>query len=226
MKYFKVIIFFLFLLLATSCGVYNPHLIDIPLIHEKNDLRIDAGISILVPSVRTSFSYGITDKMAAEAFISYGSDYRYYFQASTGTYKKIKEKFVQEIYAGFGYGYGNSYNNANPGTLDGNYKLYFAQYNFGRIANQRSGIECGFSFKSGFLHSKLSDNNYHELNTSTIEFKSNSLLLEPTVMARFGKGKLKFSTYLGASYLLKLDPIKRYTTTDLLNFGFGLNYRL
>ena len=226
MKSRIIISLFSFLLILSGCSVYNPHLIDIPLMQEKKDLRVDAGISILVPSVRSSISYGLTDNVAMQFFGSFGSDYRYYFQGSTGIYKRRNDRYVQELYGGFGYGYGCAYDGAKPATLDGKYQLYFAQYNLGKIADQKSGAEFGFSIKTGILHSNLLDNNFHELNNSIVEFESNSILLEPSVMARFGKGKLKFTINLSASYLIKINPIDRHTNTDPLNFGFGLNYRL
>jgi len=73
------------LLIMTSCIVYHPQAIDIPLISEKNDLRIDAGISI-VPSAHATVSYGLTDKIALQAFGSLGSDERYYFQGAAGIF--------------------------------------------------------------------------------------------------------------------------------------------
>jgi hypothetical protein len=41
-------------------------------ISEKNDLRIDAGIS-LGPSAHTTISYGLTDKIAIQGFGSVGT---------------------------------------------------------------------------------------------------------------------------------------------------------
>jgi hypothetical protein len=46
----------------SSCIVYQTQTTDIPLISEKHDLRVDAGVSI-VPSVHATISYGLTDKI-------------------------------------------------------------------------------------------------------------------------------------------------------------------
>jgi len=56
---------FLISLMMSSCIVYHPMTTDIPLISEKNDLRVDAGISI-VPSANATVSYGLTDKIAIQ----------------------------------------------------------------------------------------------------------------------------------------------------------------
>jgi len=50
------------------------------LISKKNDLRVDAGVSI-VPSLHATISYGLTDKIAIQGFGSIGTGDRYYFQA-------------------------------------------------------------------------------------------------------------------------------------------------
>ena len=55
---------------------------------------------------------------------------------------------IFELYSGFGYGYGDAYNDANPGNLYGNYQLYFGQANFGKIAGNTSNVETGFGIKA------------------------------------------------------------------------------
>lgn len=98
-------------MMVTSCIVYHPQTIDIPLISTKHDLRIDAGISI-VPSAYSTVSCGLTDKVALQAFGSLGSDERYYFQGAIGIYKNYDNQKVMELYSGFGYGYGSAYRDA------------------------------------------------------------------------------------------------------------------
>ncbi len=87
----KIIFGFLIALMMTSCIVYHPQTIDIPLIDKKSDLRIDAGIS-LVPSAHGTVSYGLTDKIAVQTFGSIGSDDRYYFQGAVGYFKDLGKK--------------------------------------------------------------------------------------------------------------------------------------
>ena len=99
---------FLLSLMMTSCIVYHTQTTDVPLISKKNDLRVDAGVSI-VPSLHATISYGLTDKIAIQGFGSIGTGDRYYFQAATGLYKDKGNSRVLELYGGFGYGYGNPY---------------------------------------------------------------------------------------------------------------------
>ena len=220
--------FLIFSMIMTSCIVYHPQTIDIPLISEKNDLRVDAGISI-VPSANATVSYGLTDKIAVQGFGSFGADDMYYFQAATGLYKNKGDNKIFELYGGFGYGYGNAYKDANPGNLFGDYQLYFGQANFGKISNDFSNFETGIGLKVGYLHSNLIDKNYYEWTSETGLFKTyhdESVLLEPVGFIRFGGHRLRINVKLGGSLIYKFTNMDRNLPYSYLNLGIGLNYRL
>ena len=215
-------------MIMTSCIVYHPQTTDIPLISEKNDLRMDAGVSI-VPSAHATISYGLTDKIAIQGFGSIGADDRYYFQAATGIYKNKGNNKILELYGGFGYGYGNAYKDANPGNLLGDYQLYFGQLNYGKIANASSNFEVGFGIKAGYLHSNLTDKNYYNRISETGKFDiyhDESFLLEPIGFLRIGGDKLKFSVKLGGCWINKFTHTNKHLPYSFINFGLGLNYRL
>ncbi len=225
----RLIIFgFLISLMMSSCIVYHPMTTDIPLISEKNDLRIDAGISI-VPSANATVSYGLTDKIAIQGSGSIGADDRYYFQAATGLYKNKGDNKIFELYGGFGYGYGNAYKDANPGNLLGDYQLYFGQANFGKISSNSSNFETGFGIKAGYLHSNLTDKNYYDWTSETGPFKiyhDESILFEPVGFIRFGGHRLRMSVKLGGTLIYKFTNTDKNLPYSYLNLGIGLNYRL
>jgi len=226
MKIKEIIFGFLISLIMSSCIVYHPQTTDIPLICEKNDLRVDAGIS-LIPSAHATISYGLTDKLAIQGFGSIGVGY--YFQAATGFYKNKGNSRVLELYGGFGYGYGNAYNDVNPGHLFGNYQLYFGQLNYGKIANETSNFEIGFGIKTGYLHSNLIDRNYYNWISETGPFDKyhdESILFEPLGFIRFGGNKLRFSVKLGGTLIYKFTNTDKGLPYSYLNIGLGLNYRL
>ena len=225
----RVLIFgIIFNLLFSGCIVYQPQMVDIPLISKKNDLRVDAGVSLL-PSANATISYGITDKIAIQGFGSISPDDRYYFQAATGLYKNKGNNRVLELYSGFGYGYGNAYKDANPGNLIGDYQLYFGQVNYGKIASESSNFEIGFGLKGGYLHSNLTDENYYDLISETGPFKTyrdESLLIEPIGFIRVGGKRLRFSVKLGGTLIYKFTNTDKNLPYSYLNLGLGLNYRL
>lgn len=218
---------FLISTMMSGCIVYHTQTTDIPLISEKNDLRVDAGVS-LIPSVHATVTYGLTDKIAIQGFGSKGPD-EYYFQAATGLYKNKGNSRVLEIYGGLGYGYGNAYKDANPGYLFGDYQLYFGQLNYGKIANELSNFEIGFGIKTGYLHSNLTDKNYYDWISESGPYKTyhdESLLLEPVGFIRVGGQKLKFSVKLGGTMIYKFTNTNRSLPYSSINLGLGINYRL
>lgn len=225
----RIVIFgFLISLMMSGCIVYHTQTTDIPLISKKNDLRVDAGIS-LVPSAHATISYGLTDKIAVQGFGSIGADDRYYLQASTGLYKSKGNNRVLELYGGFGYGYGTAYKDANPGRLLGDYQLYFGQLNYGKIASEISNFEIGFGVKTGYLRSNMTDKNYYDWVSETgpfVKYHDKSILFEPVGFVRLGGKNLKFSVKLGGTLIYKFTNTDKNLPYGYINLGLGLNYRL
>ena len=225
----QILVYSFLVSLTMSCNsVYHPMTTDVPLISEKNDLRVDAGISI-VPSANATISYGLTDKIAVQGFGSAGADDKYYVQVASGIYRNRGDNTILELYGGLGYGYGNAYKDANPGNLLGDYQLYFGQFNFGKIASNTSNMETGIGLKAGCLHSNLADKNYYSWISDTGPFNSyhdKSILVEPVGFIRFGGEKLKVNVKLGGTFIYKFTNTDRDLPYNPINFGIGLNYRL
>ncbi len=59
-------------LAMNSCALYSPQTADIPLIHEKGDFRFDGGASLLLPSLNTTLSYGVTNTLAVQVYGNLG----------------------------------------------------------------------------------------------------------------------------------------------------------
>lgn len=227
MRKLKIRSLFLLLITASGCGVYQPIPVDVPLISEKNDLRIDAGASVF-PSVFTTVSYGLTDKIAVQGFGSVGLNGRYYVQAATGFYRKKEENKVLEAYAGYGFGYGDVYKYRQPGDLFGSYQLFFGQINVGKIAvGSSSYFEGGFGFKAGYMLSEFTDKYYYDkiLETDVYNtYHDRSVLLEPVGFLRVG-GNLKFSAKIGGALIYKFTHKDLKLPYNYFNVGLGINYR-
>jgi len=209
----------------SGCIVYQTQTTDIPLISKKNDLRVDAGAS-LIPSAHATVSYGLTDKISIQGFGSIGTGY--YFQAATGLFKNKGNNRVVELYGGFGYGYGNAYKDANPGNLMGDYQLYYGQLNYGKIANELSHFEVGFGIKTGYLHSNLTDKNYYEWIAEAGPYKTyhdESILVEPVGFIRMGGERFKLSVKLGGTMIYKFTNTDKSFPHSYINLGLGINYR-
>ncbi len=226
MKFRPIHLLLLSSTVMTSCIVYHPNLVDIPLINKKHDLRIDAGLSDVL-SANATISYGLTKKIAVQTYGSFGSDEKYFLQGALGYYKDLGNRRIMEIYSGFGYGYGNAYKDANPGNLYGDYQVYFAQFNLGKVNGSFAHMDYGIGVKAGFLHSNLTDKNYYKIyseNGPYLNYKDNNILLEPVCFIRFGGEKLKVNFKLGGSLMYKLTNTDKNFPYSHVNFGIGLNY--
>jgi len=214
--------------LLSGC-VYYPHLPDVPLISEKNDLRIDGGVSMI--AVNATASYGVTENLAVQAFGTLGADHVHYYHGAAGIYKDLGNYRIMEIYGGVGHGYGDATNNSTGGRLSGHYQLYFTQFNIGKIKEKSSKYEFGFGLKTGYLHSRLKDYHYYfppylPPNEPYLEYRDHSLVVEPTAVLRLGGDHLKFSIKLGGCWIHKFTHVDKTLPYRYINLGLGLNYRL
>ena len=134
-----------------------------------------------------------------------------------------------ELYGGFGSGYGDAYNNANPGRIKGDYQLYFLQYNFGKYSTKSGHFDFGVGIKTGYFHSDLYEHNYYQNklgseNDPFINYKENSILVEPLAFFRVGGEIVKFSFKVGGCKIIKLAHPDIYIPAINLNVGIGINF--
>jgi len=233
-----------FILILHGCAYY-PQLTDIPLISEKGDLQVDAGITTCI-SANTTASYGLTDKIAMQVFgnigpFSYGLYNKkapqtigyiepdcYYFQIAAGPYKKLKNGNILELYNGIGYGYGeaNDEGTHTVGHLTGNYQIVFSQLNYGVTNRRFLNSDVGISLKAGYMHSKMLDKNYYwSVESPLAPLTDHIILLEPTALWRFGEKNLKFGLKAGTVLFYEFTSRNKSFPVGPLNIGMSLSYR-
>lgn len=227
MKSIALFLTLFFLISLQSCITFDPMVTDIPLIQNKNDLRIDAGVSTM-PNAFATISYGITNKWAVQGTGSFGYEGNYYYQLSAGSYMNHGNSLVSEFYGGFGVGKGFAWTNLSaPGRLEGPYQYYFAQYNFGRVAMENSNFEAGFGLKTGYLYSKLSDKNYYGYSSDFGPYDVNlnsGILIVPMGFIRFLKGNTKFNLKMGNNTLIRLNNFEQRLPYKRLSLSVGFNF--
>ena len=213
--------------LTTSC-TYYPRLTSIPLIKEKGDTRIEGGVSVYSPSIQASFSHGATDNIAIQVAASVGLDNDFYTHGAIGLYKNKQERNVMELYGGVAYGHGFAVSGSTGGSLGGNFQLYFAQFNYGNIEKKSANKEWGFGLKTGYLSSKMTDEEYFSIdypqNEPFPDYTFNGFVAEPTVFLRFGREKLKFNMALGYSLYYQFNHKENWQPANAPNFGIGMSY--
>jgi hypothetical protein len=228
-------IFLLIPVFLVGCAVYHPQAPDIPLIDHKGEVRIDLG-GTFIPSFHSSFSYGLTKKIALQIYGSAGLENRRYFQFASGLYKSLKDKKVIEIYSGIGFGHANSRKDplANlPETIEqslhGNYQIYFVQFNWGKNNAESNKLEWAIGIKSGLFHSIFKDVNYYGIypeGSTYLTYTENHILLEPVISFRIGDEKARFTFKIGALKFLYLENTDHFIPAPMLTLSLGVNLKL
>ena len=219
----KYTIIIVALMLLTGCASYYPQVVDIPLIKEKGDVRIDAGY-FLTPNFHgsanlgghTTISAGLTNMLAIQGYASTDVLFRSYVQGALGLYKGFENKTVMEMYAGYGYGAGLESDDSSNKKRN-SYHLAFTQFNIGKTDLGSSHIDYGLGLKGGYLH-----NNLVEISDNSPFQKKNGYIVEPSVFFRLGGKKVKFSTRV--NYLWTKAIRNDYYFP--LSVSLGINFHL
>lgn len=221
-------------LLASSCIMYKPQSVDVPLINHQGDCRIDGAVSISPiviisePDINVTGSYGVTEWGAVQLHANYNGDKGIYGQAAVGYYHPI-DKAVLEVYAGCGYGSNEFDYSSDKKNLKGNHKQFFVQPNFGWVDLANGHIDLGIGLKCGyfmpdFTESELDENSDMWIETS--RYTKKSPLFEPQFFFRAGGKHLKFTLRFG--YCEFFDD-EMFNGSDAIYAPFtvsaGLNYR-
>jgi len=218
-----VYLLFLTLLTLSSCVGYLPQSVDVPLISKKNDLRIDAGVTSALSAGTATISYGLTERIAVQAYGNLGANSRNYYQGAIGYYKNLKNRSIMELYGGVGNGNANYKNHDLFSNTSGAYQLYFAQFNYGKLGGDLSIWDLGLGLKTGLLHTNLVREDMSvQLETISTELIGDNFLVEPMLFVRAGGEHVKFNLKLSGGYIFKYSNIAYFP----LNIGLGLNYRL
>ena len=198
------------LIFLSSCAVYYPQPVDIPLISEKGDLRIDAG-GLLVSGVlvggHSTVSYGITNVLAAQVYASLDLVGRSYIQFAPGLFNSFENDRVIEFYGGYGFG---------ADSWGGSYQLAFSQFNIGKVGTR---FEHGFGLKGGYIFAQ------NELYIHRNSPQENGWLIEPSVMLRYGNERVKFSTRINFLWTESIPRENYMPLTMSVGVNINLNTR-
>ena len=224
MKAKMIIRFFLFIIILFNYGcysVYIPQTVDIPLIKEKKDIRVDIAASYPLISVNSTVSYGLLNHVAIQLHGSL-SLFSYGYQGAIGYFNNLGNLKILEIYAG--YGVFNDRSNdlmyTDAPTYDySDHKIYFTQINFGKLYKN---FEYGFGVKIGRISSNLLEEDYfNNVKSRSQNYYDNNFLIEPTIFIRYGFEKVKFNVKLGSCRIYKSSTSSQYSPFAI---SLGLNF--
>ena len=230
--------------ILSGCSIYRPQSVDIPLLEQAGETRIDAAVGasavVVLPDAFTlnaTGSHAFTDHIAGQVHANVGTGV-YYLQAAPGVYTRLGSKGRLEGYAGLGFG-GSMAQAGETGSrrydYDGHYGLVFAQGNIGW--RHLGPLEVGFGLKLGALLPRFDYYEFHdEENPAAVtaheQYSTGNFLLEPQLQLRLGSDEVKFTTRLGFCWLSDLDGDGAYFSSsdhfvhDMFTLSIGLCFTL
>jgi hypothetical protein len=209
-----------------SCKVYTPQPAPVPLMSAKNELQLSAGISI-PPGITGSVAYSPFNHVAVEGHGYLGPQGSNYVQGMAGYYWKNVQGLNYEMYGGIAKGNGKAMKAAGDISLEGDYFIYYTQFNLGQNRLGSNKIDYGFGIKAGLVNVDIIDNGYYENNDlDALLYTNQYYLLEPMAFLRLGEGKLRTCFQINGVSMINAFRNQRQLPYHAIVLGISLNYML
>lgn len=232
----------------SACSVYHPQAVDIPLMSQSGETKIDASVSLsghVIPTkmaLNATATHAFNDWIAGQAHVNYGSGMGA-AQLAFGAYKPLGEHAVFEGYMGLNSGFMSvdnasvsSEENADGSTTttrraktysyDGRFNVPFSQVNFGWHDLTPIHIDIGVGFKAGSyipnLHYYEYDRDEVRIDERTEHYTKPNLLLEPQMVLRLGSQHVKWNFKAGFCYLNDINESLTHLTYDFYSLSTGI----
>jgi hypothetical protein len=205
--------------------VYHPQVLDIPLIHEAGDFRLDIGTSVFMSE--GTVSLGITNHVALQGALASNFIDRRYVQGALGYYRVSPGGAVFEVYSGLAKGRGNVKQNAGSSygsILEGSYTQPFVQFNVG--SRHPGPVHIGLGIKLGYqdcLQETYWNYTGPGAPPSPQVEQIESILFEPGLFLGLGRGHPKLKIKVSGLELIKIESAGKSVKTHPLNLGLSLN---
>lgn len=197
----KKILSTLAVLLLCSCGnaYYMGKAPSVPLLDERGDLQIGAGVGLspllFAGSAGIDVAYALTDHMAVQAVGQIYDDREdYYIHGAAGWYMPLPAHQQIELWAGAGKGLsiaGKGLTGSAANTTWFEYQQYFGSLNYGLKDLTRAHIDLGAGLRGGLMpYSLLSTGN--ESHAVEEEAHDATWFAEPQLFFRIGGDHVKF----------------------------------
>ena len=225
----------------SACSVYHPQAVDIPLMTQQGETKIEASASLsgwLFPdasSLNVTATHAFTDCLAGQAHLNYGSGMGA-AQLAFGAFKPFREHFVLEGYMGLNTGFMNVDNkstdddgteHAKTYSYDGRFNVPFSQINIGWHDLLKGHFDVGLGFKAGAympnIHYYEYDKDEVRIDEKTYHYTTPNLLIEPQFMMRLGSQKVKWIFKAGFCSLSDIAEGAQHFTYDVYTLSTGVH---
>lgn len=231
---------FLWVLVAllSSCSVYHPQVVDIPLLHEERQVQAHVSAScteaaIFAPSVNATISAAITNHLGMQAFADVSSHDHYYAHLAGGCFTMLTDHMVLEGYVGMGFGNGHVNGSRVVGThtnrdgLTTRFTEEFLQLNWGMVNVANTTLDFGIGVRGGMLDNDTDECCYYEHYEEKPDrsYHEHHLFAEPQVMVRYGWDRLRFSVQYAYGFVQHEEGVTRHFPIHRSCYSIGLSYR-
>ncbi len=235
-SYISLIVILLAATIPTSCIMYRPHNVDIPLLQEQGDLRVDASVSTTFPTLtgtaaNLSAAYAVLPNVGVTGYGTLSDWSNRYGQLAAGTFWPVSTHAVFEAYVGYGGGHSHHKNTQSNGLtriVKGPYSLFFSQINFGWAGLGKDVFDAGIGLKSGLLNSHWSNNLFDADNVVQNDnemLERPFFLMEPQLVLRVGSPTIKFSLNIAYSYIPDWPTYNAFFNYERISVSAGVNLK-
>lgn len=220
--------------IPTSCVMYHPHNVDIPLLHQQGDLRVDASVSGTLPLIdgsgmNASVSYAPVNHLGLQVSGSVTELENLYGQAAVGGFVPFG-KSVLEGYVGYGIGHSNYESNSSSNknyTVGGRYDVVYGQLNFGWNDLANGVIDVGIGVRGGMLKPQwkkvaAGEDASHD---GDFEYTEQHPLIEPQLVFRAGNEHVKFAINVVYSYVDGWPTDNNHINRVPFSLGLGIYFK-
>ena len=227
----KTVLFLIAVVLLFSCSsfVYYPNGANAPLLSEKDEIKIAAGIKGFGGDIRSA--YAITDKFALQMnvnlvnvetseprpFSDEGNEKfqngNCYAEIAGGYYKSLTPNLIFEAYLGAGRGLSFSESLESGSTRTSNYSKIYLQQDIGL---KTKILNAGIALREAYVYvSKVAIDDVDQ------NLNGYDIFLEPILFLSLGFDKFKINAQAGYSEA-QIGSMAYYSP---LIFSLGLEYR-
>lgn len=234
----KILIFLSFtalvVFLPSSCVMYHPHNVDIPLLQEPGEMQLDATVAmsapLLIPTANISYSYAPFKYVGMEAAANLTDWKNYHLQGAVGSYQPYNH-FVLEEYLGLAYGYSHHENGTlenNHRTVEGPYRMFFSQINAGGVNLFGDNFDAGVGIRTGIVRPDWCNSVIDSTGAAVGEVEKLDrplFVLEPQAMVRFGWEHFMFSFNFAFVFFADWPTENNFFNYDRFSMGLGFHFK-
>lgn len=180
-------------MMLSSCALEHPRWTFVPLLEEEGDVCVEVAAACSVPSIdcpslNFSAAWAPLNHFGVQASVSSVLWKPTYAKIGAGSFLKLGNNQVAELYVGVGTGDG-SYENGEDFRMDGSYTKLYAQLDMGCLRLFKNCADLAFGLRTDWFFPHWTQYNYDDYlgrEVASPYHDDSFLFVDPFVMLRVG----------------------------------------